>query len=928
MRQKPWDEFETALLIEAYQKIKIENANKDITLAKLSDTLRELAKKNGIRIDNTYRNVNGMHWQFGYIERAFKGEDFEQRHQAKVFVNMVNMFKSNHEAYEKILNEAHDVLSNKNVKNQFINWLSNRFVGNTTTNEIANLIEDVFFKYCDLCVWNITENKLYTFLINDISSNYKFKNISRQIYKDFFKYEFLYSDFLRKNKTINYQKEATKISAVLDSNKYYEELEKINQFFNDKYRTDFFSKAFLYSKQQDSKIQLDVRSTIIGLSVENERLRYYSDKKGTIKIKLSKKDRYTVNMSDIDIDAFFQLIDFSNKYIENNRAEMAIGSTQKNRQEESEKTFETKSAHDNSVETDFYNYLKDEYLANHENDGKAKRAPYHVQRSISFINQINTVLDENHIDKRIFEIHEVLEINEIIKFVKNHQNEFDEADYKWYLYVLGMYRSFLKKNQNKRTIVNLEEEHSTNVNNEYIKNDYIQIIEEHYPDGLSYRNPLRKKRFEQIYVDLYHKEFSDSLDNYYKKLISAGFESEGKIYPPTIISEDLKNRIKNTIDNVLAKGPKIVYYQPLFLFFKKEINVLFDDNMFKSYLKHVFQNEYRFEKQYLQDKEYIYDLKQILIDFYKEIGEAANIERIYKEFPYIANNAIDEVIGDEDFIVNYRGKSYFYYGIFEITSEQIEKIKGYISNKIAEVGQVSRSEIYAFIEENVPSLLETNPSITELGIKNILRKFLNNEFNFSGDVISAQGEQLDVKTLYENFCKERETFSLADLEEFKSSIHKTYIDYEAIFDNCVRINKNTYLRKDKIEFDITVIDEAISVYCNKDFISFSDVVNYNDFPVLQHPWNEYLLESYVYSYSNKYNLIHVAFNKEKPVGGIVRTNSKIKSIEDLLIKVIVENKLFDREKALNYLIENEYILTRKYKDMDTLIEIAKTVKEV
>lgn len=925
MKQKPWDEFETALLIEAYQKIRKDNANKDATLANLSNTLRQLAKKNGFEIDSTYRNVNGMYWQFGYIERAFKGEDFEQRHQAKIFADMVDMYKNDHDAFEKILNEAHDTISEKNnvVKNTFIRWLKNQKTGKTSPNNIADLIENTFSKCCDLYVWDITDSKLYDFLLKDIASNYKFKNSNRPVYKQFFEYAYFYSDFLKNNKIVNFQKEVSKISAALDASKYYEELEKIKLFFNDKNRADFFSNAFLYSKQQNPEIQLDVRSTIIGVILENERLRYYSDKKGIIKIKLSRKDRYTVSMSEIQIDSFYQLIDFSNKYLENNREEIIIGSPLKEQQEETDINSRCLTDDKNKTETYFNNYLKDEYSANHLNDGKAKRAPYHAQKCIAFIKQINVILHDNNINRTVFEIKDINEINDIIKFFKDNKKEFDESDYKWYSYILGMYRSFLKQNVDEFTTIK-EAENSHKVVDGHINSDYIKIIEEFFPDGFSYSNPLRKKRFEQLYNQIYSKEFTDTEEEYIAKILCSGFESEGKIYPLSIVSDELKNRIREDIEKATSEDPGAIYYSSLFMMYKNELSDLFGKDMFMSYLMHVFQNEYSFEKSYFIKKDTVYDLKRSLIDYFTMNNRPTDIEDIYNRFPYISENAINEVIKtDDDFIINFKGKSYFYYGIFEITDEQLRIISDFIQDKITDEGQVSRSEIYEYVSNNLPMLLEANPGITDFGLRNILKRYLGEQFSFNGDVISSYGNQLDVKSLFKNYCKERETFTLTDLDEFKNSIHKSYIDYDAIFDVCIRIDKNNYVRKDLVEFDIKRIDKAISVYCKKGYTSFYDVVNYNDFPTQQYPWNEFLLESYVYSFSEKFHLLHTMFNRDKPVGAIVKNDTDINEFDELLERIISENKLYEKEKALDYLIENSFIMRRRLNEIDTIIEIAR-----
>lgn len=69
-RQPTWDKYEVALLIYAYIQIKNGKEEKIIELKKLSDKLRRKAVNEGLIIDETFRNLNGMQWQLGFVDCA------------------------------------------------------------------------------------------------------------------------------------------------------------------------------------------------------------------------------------------------------------------------------------------------------------------------------------------------------------------------------------------------------------------------------------------------------------------------------------------------------------------------------------------------------------------------------------------------------------------------------------------------------------------------------------------------------------------------------------------------------------------------------------------------------------------------------------------------------------------------------------------
>lgn len=108
MVQKNWDKYEVALLIEAYQNIKQGRVDKNSALEELSQNLRQMAKNEGLEIDDVFRNMNGMQWQLGFIERAFQGQDYGGRTPPKIFVEMVAVYNENQQKYLSILKCAHE----------------------------------------------------------------------------------------------------------------------------------------------------------------------------------------------------------------------------------------------------------------------------------------------------------------------------------------------------------------------------------------------------------------------------------------------------------------------------------------------------------------------------------------------------------------------------------------------------------------------------------------------------------------------------------------------------------------------------------------------------------------------------------------------------------------------------------------------------
>lgn len=124
MRQPNWDQYEAALLVEAYCKIKENKESRKSIIAELSATLRARAKAHGIVIDQTYRNENGISMRLGELEYLFSGGGVGLKNTSDLFREIVNLFSKDNAKFNKLLMEAKGMSGNiENVQQQFCEWL-------------------------------------------------------------------------------------------------------------------------------------------------------------------------------------------------------------------------------------------------------------------------------------------------------------------------------------------------------------------------------------------------------------------------------------------------------------------------------------------------------------------------------------------------------------------------------------------------------------------------------------------------------------------------------------------------------------------------------------------------------------------------------------------------------------------------------------
>lgn len=808
-----WDEFETALLIEAFWKIENNKSCRKEVLTKLSSDLRKRAINKGMKIDDTFRNLNGMFLQLSNISASFFSER-SSMHKTAMFDNVVNIYKNNIDEFNKILAEAHRQIGvyDNNKRTPFtISILEVDFYAYVESEYVKNHKYDgkagKASKYAQKCVCIARK-------INELLKDSKYKNLY----------------------TVKDLNDACLVESYING--------KLQEFSEDeiKWILHVLHKYKLFISDSKKMIKNPSQFDVSKTKDELNQIFYIETKNGISASMIIEKDKYKIlkgsNYSLEPGSSFYPGL------IDEKRLMISQGIISKGK------------------------FVKDYYF-----NSPSTAAVFVLGRSA------------------------------------NGKIEWKTKDGK----LLGdLFCDNLIK-QNVNTVMSAEERISKYP-------EYVQILKEHFPNGFAFENPIRKKRFIKAYEEINNKVFRDTEIQYKEKISISCFCSEGKAYLPTIVSENISNELKQYIERNI--GTSVIYYSVIYDAFSDKLSADFSCDILKEYLKYMFASSFKFENDYITNLGAKVDLKQELINVFSNAGRPMDISELYSKLPNISQSVIDKYLCDKDFIVNFKGKSYFYKDIFEIDERQLDEIRNYLKETIQKNEQVTGSELYAFISNNIPELFELNPEVCELGFKNMFKFLLNNEFSFKGDVISAYGKQLDVRALYQDFCQKRERFTLDELEEFKCSINQNHIDYSGVFEISIRINENTFVRRDLVDFDIQKNDEAILEFCSGKYVSYLDIINFHDFPNTSYPWNRYLLEGYLFKGSKKFRVLNAAFNKKKPIGAIIKKDA-FESFDDLLVEVIRDNKLFDKEKAFEYLKENDFILTKKIKNIDFLINKAK-----
>ncbi len=287
-RQPTWDKYEVALLIESYLKIENGIGSKLGTLKEISNNLRVKAENEGLLIDETFRNLNGMQWQLGFIDRAFKKTGYGSHMPSKLFQEMVEMYQIDRTSFDSILADARDKIKyqtsvldiatiderpeyekedkmNKH-KEDFTRWLKNQEKIKYSITAIIAVQDEcseyaIAHKLSQTSLWEIENARIFDIIATKLLDTRIFRVLHKKAALIFDKTCLYYKNYLyektRDAVVLNdvKQEEIAKNSKKIINYTHLKDVGKASQEYEDKI-IHILNNNFVYGFRLDSPIEL------------------------------------------------------------------------------------------------------------------------------------------------------------------------------------------------------------------------------------------------------------------------------------------------------------------------------------------------------------------------------------------------------------------------------------------------------------------------------------------------------------------------------------------------------------------------------------------------------------------------------------------------------------------------------------------------
>lgn len=211
--QPRWNLNEAAILLEAVLNVENGIEKRNDAIVRVSKILRKMALNQKIIIDEKYRNINGITFQFQSMEFSTFGRiSSTNKTGSKVFDKMVKIKKESPDKYEQILRQAkclagiddvlHKEVNDMDCKSAFKKWLFSSGKDEVVVDRIMDGFDNVSSyalnkKISGVDIWVISSAKQYAKYVHALQEYKFFRVLQTQLYKFFHNNSKLYLRFLK-----------------------------------------------------------------------------------------------------------------------------------------------------------------------------------------------------------------------------------------------------------------------------------------------------------------------------------------------------------------------------------------------------------------------------------------------------------------------------------------------------------------------------------------------------------------------------------------------------------------------------------------------------------------------------------------------------------------------------------------------------------
>ena len=449
------------------------------------------------------------------------------------------------------------------------------------------------------------------------------------------------------------------------------------------------------------------------------------------------------------------------------------------------------------------------------------------------------------------------------------------------------------------------------------------ILSSHFANGYRLNSPIELARFRSFVAEDLGEEIVLS-DEELKSYISVcGTTYNDKVYA---VSEGTKKRIKDLADEYLSNGAQAIFFAE---FYSKNENWLFgasvvSEGMLIGILSELFP-KLSFTQTYFgyTDASIFSTLESEILRVWGD-NVLLTYEQLAERLQYIPTERIKYTLGQNGDFIWSRVETFSHISRIDISDGEREIIRETTVQEYDTRGYTSISDLH------LGEIEERNYELSVTAVHNaVFRICLSDKFDMSGKIVTRNGDILDALTIMKNHCRTIEKCSLDDLlnyeKELTGEVHR-WLPMEAGNTVLVRIDIDTYVADKFVHFDAEVVDAAIELFIEGDYLPLKSFTTFGAFPDCRQTWNLFLLESYCRRFSHKYRFDTPSVNSRN-AGAVIRKSCGLDYTEIMTDAVAKADITLKDSTIGKFLYDNGYTGRSTTAKVGEIIDKAKAIRE-
>lgn len=450
-----------------------------------------------------------------------------------------------------------------------------------------------------------------------------------------------------------------------------------------------------------------------------------------------------------------------------------------------------------------------------------------------------------------------------------------------------------------------------------------KILEAHYSYGFRIASPIEMMRFRN-YAENDAISIPDSDEELDKEIAAAGTLVDGKIF---VFGEDVLSKLEELVNTVFDSGAEVLFLEP---FMDRnaewlEEHYILSSEMVKEILFKRCPNFY-YGQNIITPGEKKTEHEAVVSEIHRVSGtqDVIWVTDLCEQLPYVPSDKIAWSLSvSDDFVWINEGK-YFVMEYLIINDEEISAIQDYVSCECSKKGYASITDLpFGSIPEQNYEL-----SITAL-YSAVYIAVLKQQYQLNGKILTRDESGIDIVALLKNYCQANTSCTVAEVMNKAIELvglQNRQNSFVALYDTMIRVDKEHFVSDAQIHFDVDQIDCVLQGIIGNRFASIKSITTFALFPPCGHSWNHYLLESFCYRFSKKYQLRVLNYNDKN--AGIIAAKSTNISYTDMLCEAAAKADVpLTPEAVGQYFFENGLTAKRKFSSLPEIIEKATILRE-